>query len=132
LRASWGQNGNQGVGSYQTISRLGSLDLVDAGSQLAGYIPSVLGQEDLGWETSETINLGLDFGILKDRVSGSLNLFRTLTKSLLLDRAISPVHGLSSITQNIGKTENKGLEFTLQTSNIARDNFNWTSSGNIS
>ncbi len=132
LRASWGQNGNQGVGSYQTISRLGSRDVVDAGVQLAGYIPSVLGQEDLGWETSETLNLGLDFGILKDRVSGSLNLFRTLTNSLLLDRAISPVHGLSSITQNIGKTENKGLEIALQTSNIARDNFSWTSSGNIS
>lgn len=132
IRASLGLNGNQAVGPYQTISRLASRDMVYNRSQVAGYIPSVLGQEDLGWETSKTYNLGVDYGILNDRVTGSLNLFQTNTFELLLDRAISPVHGLSSITQNIGKTQNQGIELSVDSRNITSNNFTWFSSINFS
>ena len=76
--------------------------------------------------------LGVDFGIYKNRVSGTLNLFRTNTSDLLLNRTISLVHGITSITQNIGETENHGLELFINSRNIVRKNFFWTTSGNIS
>lgn len=132
LRASWGLNGNQAVDSYSTISRLSARDGVDGGTTQSGYIPSVLGQVDLGWETSATVNVGLDFGIWQGRLSGGLNLFETNTSDLLLARSISPVHGLSSITQNIGKTQNKGIELALQYRNAPFRQFSWSAFGNIS
>ncbi len=131
LRASWGLNGNQAVGAYESISRLGSTDMVDGDATVAGYTPSVLGQDKLGWETSSTFNAGIDFGILDDRISGELNLYKTNTTDLLLNRTISPVHGINSITQNIGETQNTGLEFSFNSRNIDIGGFQWTTSANF-
>ena len=131
LRASWGLNGNQAVGAYESISRLGSTDMVDGKATVAGYTPSVLGQDKLGWETSGTMNAGVDFGILKGRISGEVNVYKTKTSDLLLDRTISPVHGINSITQNIGVTQNTGVEFSVNSRNIERGDFHWTTSGNL-
>jgi TonB-linked SusC/RagA family outer membrane protein len=131
LRASWGLNGNQAVGAYESISRLTSTDMVDAKTTAAGYTPSRLGQDNLGWESSRTLNGGIDFGILDGRFSGEINYYLTRTKDLLLNRTISPVHGINSITQNIGETENKGLEFSINSRNINKGDFQWTTSGNI-
>lgn len=131
LRASWGLNGNQAVGAYESISRLGSTDMVDGDQTVAGYTPSVLGQDELGWETSSTLNAGLDFGILKDRIKGEINFYKTNTTDLLLNRTISPVHGINSITQNIGETQNTGLEFSVNSRNIDFGGFQWTTSGNL-
>lgn len=131
LRASWGMNGNQAVGAYESISRLGSTDLVDGASTAAGYTPSVLGQDELGWETSQTLNGGIDFGIFKSRITGELNFYRTSTTDLLLDRTISPIHGINSITQNIGETQNTGLEFSVNAKVLELNDFQWAVSGNI-
>ncbi|MBK7134441.1 MAG: TonB-dependent receptor [Bacteroidales bacterium] len=131
IRASWGLNGNQAVGAYESISRLGSEDMVDGKATAAGYVPSRLGQDELGWETSSTLNGGIDFGILKDRISGEINFYNTTTSDLLLNRTISPVHGINSITQNIGKTQNLGFEFSINSKNIDRGGFQWVTSGNI-
>jgi len=131
-RISFGWNGNQAVGSYQSIARMVSSDLVDDGSTLAGFRPGTLAQEDLGWETSRTLNLGIDLGILDDRFRGELNFYRTNTKDLLLERSISPVHGITSIIENIGETQNQGFEFVVHSRNIIRSNFMWSTSGNFS
>ena len=132
LRASWGENGNQALESYTTISQLSGYNIIDGGITQSGYIPSVLGQDNLGWETSRTFNLGLDLGLFSGRLTAGLNIFKTSTFDLLLNRSISPVHGLSSITQNIGKTENKGLEMSLQFRTIKRNSFGWSTQGNFS
>lgn len=131
FRTSWGLNGNQAVGAYESISRLSSTDMVDAKVTVAGYTPSRLGQDNLGWETSSTFNVGLDFGIFKGRITGDLNLYKTNTTDLLLNRTISPVHGINSITQNIGETENKGIEFSINSKNIDKGDFQWVTSGNL-
>ena len=131
LRASWGLNGNQAVGAYESISRLGSTDMVDGDVTVAGYTPSVLGQDKLGWETSSTINAGIDFGILNDKISGEFNLYKTNTTDLLLNRTISPIHGINSITQNIGVTQNTGLEFSFNSRNFDIGGFQWTTSANF-
>ncbi|MEX0685715.1 MAG: TonB-dependent receptor [Balneolales bacterium] len=131
-RISYGTSGNQGVGAYETISRLGANDIVANKETQPGYIPSVLGQDELGWESSTTLNLGIDFGLLDDRFSGDINFYHTNTEDLLLNRTISPVHGITSITQNIGETENRGIEFSLLSRNVVADNFRWTTSTNFS
>src|SRR5690606_29601534 len=113
LRASIGLSGNQAISAYETISRLSSEDIVDGSTTLPGYVPSKLGQNDLGWETTKTLNLGIDFGILNNRIIGDVNFYKSNTFDLLLDRTISPIYGVSSITQNIGQTENKGLEVSF-------------------
>ena len=131
LRLSYGLNGNQAVGAYQTISRLSQENTVALGTTLPGYKPSKLGSDNLGWEASSTLNFGVDFRILESRITGALNLYNTNTSDLLLDRTISPIHGITSITQNIGKTNNKGFELDISSRNIVKGNFRWTTSGNI-
>jgi TonB-linked SusC/RagA family outer membrane protein len=131
LRASYGLNGNQAVGAYQSISRLSEYNMVSNKQTVAGYIPSRLGQENLGWESSKTFNLGLDFGLYRNRIVGNLNWFKTNTTDLLLNRSISAVHGITSITQNIGETANRGLELFIQSRNIVNSDFTWSTSGNI-
>ncbi|HTE28707.1 TonB-dependent receptor [Flavitalea sp.] len=132
LRVSVGRNGNQALGAYETISRLSSEDMVSLGTTLPGYKPSVLGQDNLGWESTNTINAGLDFVIAGSRLSGDINVFRANTSDLLLNRSISPVHGITSITQNIGKTQNKGITVSLNSKNFTTNNFKWTTSANFS
>jgi TonB-linked SusC/RagA family outer membrane protein len=132
LRFSYGLNGNQAVGAYESISRLSQENMVSLSTSLPGYKPSKLGSDNLGWESSKTMNLGLDFGIFENRVSGNFNLFRTNTTDLLLNRTISAVHGITSITQNIGQTQNDGVEFSVNSRNVVKKNFTWNTSGNIS
>ncbi len=132
LRASYGKNGNQAVTAYETISRLGENNMVALTQALPGYVPVKLGQDNLGWESTSILNIGVDFGLLKGRLSGDLNMYRTSTSALLLDRTISLVHGISSITQNIGETENKGIELTLTGKVVDNKDFKWNASGNLS
>ena len=132
LRASYGLNGNQAVGSYRSMGRLGENNYLSGNTTMPGFFPSTLGQPTLGWESSRSINLGLDFGILESRISGELNVYHTNTYDLLLNRAISSVHGITSIIQNIGETQNRGIEFSLHSRNIVKKDFTWSTMGNIS
>ncbi|MFW6372027.1 MAG: SusC/RagA family TonB-linked outer membrane protein, partial [Bacteroidota bacterium] len=86
-RISYGLNGNQAVGAYQYIARLGEYNMVSLNQSVPGYRPATLANEDLGWESSRTLNLGVDFGILEHRISGDFNIYHTNTTDLLLQRA---------------------------------------------
>jgi TonB-linked SusC/RagA family outer membrane protein len=130
LRASFGLNGNQAVGAYETISRLSDRNYVAGSSTLPGYIPSRLGEDNLGWESSRTFNIGLDLGLFADRITGDINYFRTNTTDLLLRRSISEVHGITSITQNIGETQNTGFEAAITSRNVASGDFRWVTNAN--
>jgi len=131
VRVSYGLNGNQAVGPYESISRLGEYNMISSKQTQAGYVPSRLGQENLGWESSRTLNFGLDFGIFKNRLAGNINIFKTNTTDLLLNRSISAVHGITSITQNIGETKNTGIELSLQSRNIVTSEFTWSTMANF-
>ena len=131
VRASVGLNGNQAVGAYETITRLGEANWISSGNTMPGYLPRTIGMDDLGWESSRTINVGLDFGILQNRINGDINLYKTNTSDLLLDRTISAVHGITSVTQNIGETQNMGLELIINSRNIVTPNFTWAMSVNL-
>jgi TonB-linked SusC/RagA family outer membrane protein len=132
LRASYGLNGNQAVGSYRSMARLNENNYLSGTTTMPGYFPATLGQPILGWESSRTLNVGMDLGLFGQRVTGELNMFVTNTYDLLLNRAISSVHGITSILQNIGETQNKGLELSVNSRNIVSKDFSWTTNANMS
>jgi len=132
LRASYGLNGNQAVGSYRSMGRMEEENYLSGSTTMPGYFPGTLGQQTLGWESSRSFNFGIDFGILNQRIIGDLNLYHTNTYDLLLNRTISSIHGITSILQNIGETQNQGIEFSVNSRNFVKQNFTWTTSANIS
>ena len=95
-------------------------------------MPSKLGLDNLGWESSKTMNIGLDYGLFNNRITGYLNYYNTRTSDLLLDRTISAVHGITSITSNIGETQNRGVEFVFTSRNVVAEKFKWIMSVNFS
>ena len=133
LRASYGENGNQAVNPYRTLSQLDDRSYVNGNNlTLPGYIPTTLGNPDLGWETTKSFDFGLDLSLWRDRVTMTVDGYRSNTFDLLLNRSISSVHGITTITQNIGKTANKGIELQLGTVNLDRGGWQWRSDFNIS
>jgi len=131
LRFSYGENGNQAVKPYQSIDRLEVLNYVSGSATAAGYVPSEMGMPNLGWETTRSMNFGIDYALLRSRISGDFNIYNNITYDLLLDRRISPVHGDDKITQNVGSTNNRGIEFSISSTVIQKTEFSWTLGANI-
>lgn len=127
LRYSLGVTGNSSVSPYTTSGTISGAAYVFDETQYPGYKSSSMPNATLGWEKTQQHNVGLDFAILKNRISGSVEWYQANTKDLLLSRSIPPVLGYNSILANIGRTSNSGLEIALTTQNIARDDFSWTS-----
>ena len=120
LRASFGRVGNSAVGPYQTLGQLATA-WYTFGSQVPnalGYQPGTIPNPDLRWETTNKFNVGLDFGVLNQRISGSLDAYHENTYDLLLTRALPYTSGFANILQNIGSTQNRGLELSLTTQNL--------------
>jgi TonB-linked SusC/RagA family outer membrane protein len=126
IRAGYGQTSNQAVDAYSTLGRLSSRDYNFGDATYAtGYYVTQLPNPNLGWEYSETWNFGLDFTILKSRLSGTIEYYLTNTKDLLLSLGLPRTSGVSSYTANVGATQNKGLEISLRGTIL--DNLNgWT------
>lgn len=126
LRAGFGQTSNQAVAAYSTLGRLSSRDYNFGDATYAtGYYVTQLPNPNLGWEYSKTWNFGVDFAVLKNRISGTLEYYTTSTEELLLSLGLPPTSGVSSFTANIGQTQNKGFEATLR--GVILDNLNgWT------
>jgi TonB-linked SusC/RagA family outer membrane protein len=131
LRLSYGSNGNQAVGAYQTLARLSERSYVNGSTTAPGYVPTSLANPELGWETTNSLNAGVDFGLLKGRIQGTIDAYSSKTHDLLLDRQISSVHGVSVITQNIGQTANKGIELGLNSTILQAKDLVWSANANI-
>jgi len=125
LRVGFGVTSNQSINSYSTLGLL-KTNPMNLGSTLAtSYYVSQLPNPDLGWEISQQMNYAVDFGLLKNRLSGTVEYYQTDTKNLLLGVNLPITTGVNSITQNVGKSQNKGMEFSLN--GIILDNLNgWT------
>lgn len=114
LRAGYGETSNQAIAPYATLGRLATTPYNFGPTNYAtGYYVSQLPNENLGWEYSKTWNFGLDFSILKNRLSGTIEYYVTNTKDILLGVSLPPTSGVSSYTGNIGQTQNKGIELSL-------------------
>lgn len=132
LRASYGSNGNQAVDPYQTLARLSERSYVDGTVTQPGYVPTSLSSSSIGWETTNTLNAGVDFNLWTGRLQGSLEGYSAKTHDLLLNRLIPSTQGVKNVLQNIGKTSNKGVELNLSSINVQGKDFSWSSEANIS
>ncbi|WP_341227854.1 TonB-dependent receptor [uncultured Arcticibacterium sp.] len=127
LRLSYGSIGNQGIRPYQTQGLLTQTAYNFGNSAAFGYAPGTIGNPDLKWETSTTLNLGLDFSLYSGRIYGSLEYYNTNTSDLLLSRNLPTSTGFSLVTTNVGKTRNSGFEGTISTVNVTKSNsFKWS------
>ncbi len=125
LRASWGKTGNQAITPFDTWSKVSST-LVVLGSELGvGFVPGAPANADLKWETTEQLDFGVDFGILKNRLRFTFDYYHKKTSDLLALVDLPPTVGATSITQNIGEMENKGLEFSVDANIINNDKLSW-------
>lgn len=127
LRLSWGRNGNRGVSRYSSLSSVSQTNYVfgDGGPSSVGLYTSSIGNPNLGWETTTSTNLGVDFELFSSRVNGSIDLYHSNTYDLLLQQRIPNMTGYTTFLRNIGETENKGFEVTLNTVNIQKGAFKW-------
>ncbi|MEJ7692039.1 TonB-dependent receptor [Daejeonella sp.] len=134
LRVSYGLTGNEGISPYGTQGSLSRTTYVFGPTSAFGYRPNSLVNPDLRWETTATTNIGLDYGLLNNRISGSLELYEQDTFDLLMPRNLPFTSGYGSVLQNVGKSRNRGIEFTVSTVNIDKggDNgFQWTTDFNV-
>lgn len=122
LRVGYGQTSNQSVDPYKTLGLVSTQSAQMGTKEIAAYKLSELKNEELGWEYSETMNYGIDFGFFNSRLTGSFEYYVQKTKDVLLAVAMPPSAGVESIMKNIGKTENKGFEFNLN--GVILDNYN--------
>ncbi|WP_018471846.1 SusC/RagA family TonB-linked outer membrane protein [Echinicola pacifica] len=128
LRLSYGVAGNSGIQPYGTQSSLTRMPMAFGESSFQGFTFSpLLGNPDAGWELSATTNLGVDFGLWKNRLSATVDIYDTRTSDLLLPRGLPPTTGVQQVYQNIGKTRNHGVEIGLNTVNIESKDFQWES-----
>jgi len=133
LRIGAGVTGNSAVDAYTTKGAITPLFYPFVSTITAGSLPSsVFANQELGWEKTTQYNFGLDFSIFQRRISGVIDVYTSHTRDLLMARSIPTVTGFSSTLQNVGQTENMGIDISLSTININIRNFQWTTNFNAS
>jgi TonB-linked SusC/RagA family outer membrane protein len=135
LRASYGTAGNNRIGEGLYITTYGPQDnegYAFDNSVILGSVPQALANNGLEWEITTSRNLGLDMSFLNNRFNASFDYYSNYTNDLLLDALIPSHSGYVSQTQNVGRTENRGIEAQLGANLITNKNFSWTANFNIS
>jgi TonB-linked SusC/RagA family outer membrane protein len=125
LRVSYGKTGNEALPVYKTITTDGTVRFPFNGVSQIGVQASNLGSASLHWESTASTNIGVDFALLKNRISGTVDAYNSNTSGLLLSRGLPTITGYGSVLDNIGKTNNKGIELTLNTRNVQAGAFRW-------
>ncbi len=132
LRLSFGQTGNDNVSAYQTQGTISGAKYYSFGTNdVIGYVPNNLRNLELGWERTTEYNIGLDFGFLDNRISGSIEYYNRLTDDLIMNKTLPVTLGYSSVKANVGSVRNKGFEAIINSENIRTKDFSWTTSLNF-
>src|SRR5688572_18386134 len=132
IRGSYGKSGNEGIGVYGTVTTAGTVRFPFAGGSTIGVLANNLGNANLHWESTTGLNIGLEFAILKNRISGTIDVYNTRTEDILLSRRIPIITGYTSVLDNLGKTKNQGIDIMLNTVNVRTKDFSWESNINFS
>lgn len=127
LRASYGVNGNAGIGNYdwRSIFLFSTTYNGEPGS-----FQNTIGNNNLTWEQNKPLDIGLEFGVLNNRISVEADYYMRKTENLLLNEPLSATGGFTTYSNNVGAMENKGVEVTLNANPVKAKNFNWTISVN--
>lgn len=135
LRLSYGLVGNNRVSDFAYLSTFNSpltLAYPFNGSLTSSTLPFTLGNPNLQWETTGQTDLGLDVSMFENRLTLTVDLYRKITRDLLLNADLPPSSGFSSAFKNIGKVQNQGLEVSLGMKWFQKGKFNWTTQLNVS
>ena len=132
LRTGWGKTGNYSVGRYSTKDNLSS-SIINFGAQgeTVYYTPNSFANQEISWEVTDQYNIGVDFSVLKGRISGVVDVYHNRTNGLIFDVKLPSASGKTSTKDNIGKLHNNGIDITLNTINISRKDFSWRSTLNL-
>lgn len=136
LKASWGQNGNQGIGPYTTLSQISNgqssgirYEFSDTGDKIYyGLIQNNLGNYDLGWESTESWNFGIESSWFKNRLGVDIDIYKSKTTDQLFTRNIPVMSGFKTIKTSMGQVNNTGIEATVRTVNIQNKDWHWSTS----
>ena len=129
IKASYGSSGNSDIGdSYEALEQFGSVSYNGVG----GLVLNNLRKDQLSWETRATANVGVEFTVLNNRVSGSVEVYRGTTKGLYLNRLLSSTNGVGNILTNLGKLQNQGVEVALEYQVIKTKDWNVSVNANWS
>ncbi|MEP1487514.1 MAG: TonB-dependent receptor [Algibacter sp.] len=132
LRLSYGESGNDtSAEAYGTLAFLGNNDYLFGGNLTNGVTVSGFPNFGLGWERSKEFNVGLDLGILQNKIRLGLEVYNKKTVGSIFDRLLSPITGYADTVGNFASVRNSGVEITLNTRNIQTDNFSWTTDINF-
>ncbi|NJB72245.1 TonB-linked SusC/RagA family outer membrane protein [Saonia flava] len=130
FRFSYGELGNDNVPSFSSTAGSQLVTLLDGTTAFRQN--NVAGNKNIKWETSKQLNAGLDYGLFNNRISGSVEVYRTNTTDVLLFQNIPPAlnNGFAFYPSNIGETKNEGIEASLKADVISTDDFGWTATVN--
>ncbi len=128
LRGSFGVTGNAGIGNFASLG----LFRGSSYNKNSAITPLQLANQDLKWEKTNQTDVGLDFALFNNRISGEVDYYVKKTNDLLLNEPLPGTSGWSSLTRNVGSMTNKGFEFVLNSTNIKTDDFSWKTSLNLS
>lgn len=130
-RLSYGLTGNQAINPYQTLARFSPSFTVLNGVAVNAVRPTTIANENLKWETTAQQNIGVDIGFLKSRINVTADYYLSKTSDLLFNVQLPQYSGYTTQLKNIGKIENKGFEFAINTKNLV-GSFQWNTDFNIS
>jgi len=132
LRFSYGKSGNQAITPYQTFTTANGSTQSMAGSlRAAAILNDLMGNSHLKWESTTQANLGVDFGLFNNRISGSVDVFQSHTVDCLLKRNIPTTSGSNQTWDNLGELQNRGLEIMLKGTAVDKGDFKWEVNGNF-
>ncbi len=129
LRTSWGLNGNDaGFGNFSQLGLWGAARY----NNVSALVPTQLANPKLKWEKNEQLDIGVDFGLFGNRLTGEIDYYHRKTKDLIYNVPVPGTSGFATQTVNVGSMENKGFEFVLNSDNIRGRDFRWNTSLNLS
>lgn len=131
LRLGYGKAGNDGIGNYRSLSRMASSTAPFGNAVYPSYGSAQLPNPNVKWETNITANAGIDFGFFNQRLQGSIDVYQNNSKDLLLEMKLPLLSGYKTTIRNVGETRNRGIEFSLTSTNIRTKNFTWETNLNL-
>jgi hypothetical protein len=132
LRAGWGRTGNYSVGAYSSKDTLSSsATTFGQKAYTFYYTPTTFANQAIGWETTDALNVGVDFSVLKGRISGVFDVYKNFTHGMIFTVTLPSASGFTQTQENLGQINNQGFDLTLNTVNINKRDFSWRSTVNL-
>lgn len=130
-RVSYGLTGNRGISPYQTLAALGNVLTIQNGVPVNALAPTSVANRDLTWETTAQFDIGLDVGLLADRINVVMDYYQMNTTDLLFSVPLPEYSGYGNQLKNIGEVKNTGFELSINSRNLVGD-FQWNTAFNLS